>query len=183
MEAFRMIGGGGKRKESDFYSTPRDVTLALLRVESGPIRVQGAVWDPACGSGAICKVFEKFDIPTLGSDLFDRGYGKTGLDFLKYDSGIKCVITNPPFSLAEQFIKRGHELKLTYMALLLKATYWHAKKRQKLWNMWQPLMIYPLLWRPDFEYKGAPTMDFIWCVWTKHPTMTGTHYMPVDKNA
>lgn len=57
------------------------------------------------------------------------------------------------------------DLGCTYVALLLKATYWHAEKRTGLWRWRTPVRIYALNWRLDCLGLGNPTMEFIWVVW------------------
>jgi hypothetical protein len=65
------------------------------------------------------------------------------------------------------FIERAFEIGIGEMALLLKATFWHAARRRQLYEKHTPSLILPLLWRPDFLNRGGPTMDLIWVVWDK----------------
>lgn len=164
----RMLTGGdaGNRVKDDFYATPYSCTQALLSVEYGSI--PGHVWEPACGDGAICDVLNKWGIEHFASDIEDRGYVFLDqiIDFtVAFPPPSNAIITNPPFNMAEAFIRRASLLGIDYMALLLKATFWHAAKRQELFELWKPARIYAITWRPDFLKKGAPTMDCIWCVW------------------
>ena len=79
------------------------------------------------------------------------------------------MITNPPFALSEAFILKALQ-HAPIVAMLLKSQYWHAAKRQQLFNAHMPAYIFPLTWRPDFmfgERGGAPTMDVLWTVWIK----------------
>ena len=160
-----MAGGGprSQRQGSDFYPTPPDVTAALLAVE----RFDGPVWEPACGDGAMARVLYDHGYEVISTDLADRGFGTGGVDFLSAEPRARTVITNPPFALAERFIRRGLALNLDAMALVLKATYWHPAKRLALWRDHPPAAVYALTWRPDFLNKGAPTMDCIWTVWRR----------------
>jgi hypothetical protein len=85
------------------------------------------------------------------------------------------VITNPPFDIAAEIIDHVMgNLKPQKMALLLKASFWHAKTRSALFNRYRPSRIIPLTWRPDFMRLGRPTMEVAWCIWEKgfegHPT-------------
>lgn len=43
-----------KRAAYEFYPTPPEATRALLSVES----FDGAIWEPACGDGAISEVLK-----------------------------------------------------------------------------------------------------------------------------
>ena len=95
---------------------------------------------------------------------------------------MEWIITNPPFSLAEQFIRRSGEHKIPF-AMLVKSQYWHAIKRFFLFYENKPAYILPLTWRPDFLFKtrgsGSPLMDVMWCVWI--PGATKTEYRPLLK--
>ncbi len=85
---------------------------------------------------------------------------------------MNAIVTNPPFRLAEHFIRHAFRMGVDYMALLLKATFWHAARRQELFELWKPARIYAMTWRPDFRSLGAPTMDCVWCVWDGHVERT-----------
>lgn len=83
-----------KRAAFEFYPTPPEATRALLSVES----FQGAIWEPACGDGAISKVLEAAGYQVVSTDLIDRGYGAGGHNFLKSTKPLaKNIITNPPY--------------------------------------------------------------------------------------
>ena len=108
----------------------------------------------------------------------------TGTDFLTADlpEGVHWIITNPPFSLSDKFIQKCVEHDRPF-ALLLKAQYWHAKKRFDLFRNNPPRYILPLTWRPDFLFKergaGSPLMDVMWCVWDGRAARTT--YIPLWK--
>jgi hypothetical protein len=76
-----------------------------------------------------------------------------------------CLITNPPFPLAADFIKQSHRLGYSYIAMLLKSNFFHAKKHNRLRQMHPPARIRPCGWRIDFTGKGRNHFDCIWVVW------------------
>lgn len=165
------------RKPADFYPTPADVTEALLQFLKLP--PEQYIWEPACGDGAMSRVIERHGHQVLSTDLReDSGYGEGGIDFLAFDvdppSGIPFsavyndwIITNPPFNLAEAFIRKA--LSITpNVAMLLKSQYWHAARRLALFEEHRPSWVLPLTWRPAFleaERGRSPLMDVIWVVW------------------
>lgn len=161
-----------KRKPADFYPTPPDVTVALMRwLDLNP---EAVVWEPACGDGAMASVISRFAGEVWSSDLReDGGYGRGGVDFLNcilgdtFSTPPDWIITNPPFNVAEKFIE--HALGITpNVAMLLKATYWNAKTREGLFRKHPPTWILPLTWRPAFleeERGSSPLMDVMWVVW------------------
>ena len=183
-----MQGGGDKvhRQASDFYPTPAAVTRALLRKESQCLAnvAPGPVWEP-CGRGwAIIRELRHAGFETIGSDLVpDSAHGVAALDLLDCRRPLaRKVVTNPPFALAPAMI--GHlldQLKVDYLALLLKSQFWHAEERRGLFRRHRPARIWALTWRPDFMELGAPTMDVVWVVWQRG--IIGTQYDLLPREA
>ena len=172
MKSSTMIGGTSTqhhRNAADFYSTPPECTIALLKNYGGMFS-QGRVWEPACGDGAISKVLEADGLDVVSTDLYERGYGDGGMNFLTSDCSCQSIITNPPFHLAAQFIERAVQKEVPF-AMLLKSTYWHAAKRNELFNRTRPLAVMAMSWRPAMAaMRGkSGTMDFIWTVWRAKP--------------
>lgn len=171
LQASRISGGNSARgrRRSDLYPTPPEVTVALLQFLNLPKETQ--IWEPAAGDGDMAKTMWDCGMLVDETDI------RSGQDFLtswrpddsEYD--YDWIITNPPFSLAEEFIRHASELQRPF-AMLLKAQYWHAAKRMALFEEIPPNYILPLTWRPDFFFKerengngGSPLMDVMWCVW------------------
>lgn len=176
------------RNKTDFYETPEDVTTALLDfMESRRHLFPGVrVWDPACGRGAILEVLHGRGYEIIGSDLYPQMEGLVPMDFLKSTRPhmTKMLITNPPFSQAEEFIRHALELEID-CAFLLKSQFWHAKRRLQLLRDCPPSYILPLTWRPDFLFgakSGSPTMDCLWTVWV-NPKVRWRHpyYIPLER--
>lgn len=158
-----IAGGGGKRHPEDFYATPREATLALLYAYGhliGPV-----VHEPSCGTGAMASVLIEHGYQVIATDLVDRGYGQGGIDYLKDRNRASSVLTNPPFKHAAAFIEHGVSQDPVFFALLLKATFWNAAARVKLYERFPPKLTLPLTWRLDFTNQGSPTMDCTWFVW------------------
>lgn len=177
MDAVKIVGANGDRHANDFYPTPKECTVALLKTEL--IKYGSKVWEPACGEGHIVKVLEKHGRPCHGTDI------QTGTDFLtaKLPFGTDWIITNPPFSLADKFIRKCAEFGVPF-ALLLKSQYWHSARRKPLFDDITPSYIFPLTWRPDFTGQGNSLMDMMWCVWLPEAYLNGnveTQYYPLEK--
>lgn len=160
----RICGGNTayRRHPSDYYPTPPEATQALLDFLSLPEGTN--VWEPACGEGHMVDVMRDNGLQVIGTDI------QMGTDFLNAElpEGVSWIITNPPFSQAEQFIRKCAQHEKPF-ALLLKSQYWHAAKRVNLFTDVTPAYVLPLTWRPDFLMKargsGSPLMDVMWCVW------------------
>lgn len=163
-----MAGGNrsGPPPRRQFYRTPRDATRALLGVLDLPAGTPVA--EPCCGDGAIASVLEGAGHPVAASDLDDRGWGTPGVDVLGMRSlPADVVVTNPPFSLAAEIVDTVLDLRPSVLALLLKATFFHADVRRALFDRHTPAEIHALTWRLDFEGRGAPAMECAWFVWRR----------------
>jgi len=165
---------GGRVRKHDYYPTPPEATQALIDTQLIP--KDGVVWECACGEGYMSKVFEGNGYTVLSSDIEDYGYGQV-FDFLGGGDpvDVKSIVTNPPFNISEDFIKKALSLDVGVVAFLFKSQYWHAKKRIAIWEKYTPSYVFLLTWRPDFLMgKGgnAPTMECLWTVWIKGNTDT-----------
>ena len=168
----RMLANGAgnrERENKDFYPTPWEATQALINFCKENDIDLGLIWEPACGDGAMAHVFEANQYIVLSSDIvMGEEY-----DFLKMKKpqGVKSIITNPPFFLAEDFIRKATR-EADICAFLLKCQYWHSAKRYDLYQSCPPAFELDLTWRPDFlekkrGSKGSPTMDVTWFLWIK----------------
>lgn len=183
LQASRISGGNSARgrRQADFYPTPPEATVALLQFLNLP--KNATIWEPAAGEGDMAGVLQAYFETVYTTDILD------GTDFLKSSiDAADWIITNPPFSLAEDFIRRAAKIEKPF-AFLLKSQYWHASKRMALFEDIPPSYILPLTWRPDFFFKerengdgGSPLMDVMWCVWlTPWMKNVQTVYRPLPR--
>lgn len=163
-----MMAGGGdsdSREENDFYPTPPGPAEALLSSRWAP-PAGSTVWECACGTGEMAEALKSFGYTVAPTDLIDRGYGMAPFDFTTMNTALADVVmTNPPFSLAEEFVRAAHRMGTRYLALLLKSTWFHADTRRPLLAELPPTAILPLTFRTDFKGLGRPTMELSWFVW------------------
>lgn len=130
------------REQDDFYATDPIALQMLLSSCSNWLKFilkaiklnQTPIWECACGNGNLAKLLVSYGYYTMATDIKDRGYGATGEhhDFLKktYMFGC-CILTNPPYSLANEFIKHALEILPDgglYIALM-NITYLAGQKR------------------------------------------------------
>ena len=144
------------------------------------------ILEPCVGGGHIVNAVNDFfvnkrDITCL--DLVDRGYPNTIVqDFLtwKTDKKFEGIITNPPFSLAQEFIEKGMELLTDngQMAMFLKIQFLEGAKRKELFEKYPPKYIYVFrnrmaTWNNGLEKdpktgkRWATTMCHAWFIWEK----------------
>ncbi len=132
---------------NDLYETPEVATLALMAAEPLP----PTILEPACGRGAISKVLRRAGHMVLENDLYLFDYHSPGpglcrsQDFLNFKPAwadkIDAIVTNPPYRLAQQFVR--HALTLCpRLYMLLRLTFYEsgnektsAKARLMCWTV------------------------------------------------
>lgn len=117
------------RQADDFYATPRSTVEQLLQVEG----FNGPIWEPACGDGAISRVLQDHGYQVISTDLVDRGWGDSGIDFLMERALMAGnVVTNPPFRLGTDFARHALALGASKVAMLLKIGFLEGPTKQDL---------------------------------------------------
>lgn len=164
-----------ERKPSDLYPTPYDVTESIMPAIQTLVQPGGQIWEPCSGDMDMVRVLEWHGFDVTATDLRETGQGIGGFDFLNDDPEEKwgwipepdMIVMNPPFSLAEEFIRRALQYTPN-VACLMKIDYWNAVKRTALWRENMPKLYLPLTWRPAFLAKERgknPLMNCAWCIW------------------
>jgi hypothetical protein len=168
-----MLGNSGyERPPLDAYWTEPWVTEWLLDAVDLGDRI---VWESACGTGTMARVLLEREYVVLATDLADYGYlGLTGLcDFFavdEVDPAIGAIVTNPPYSHAEVFIRHGLRLMAQVqgmVCMLLRNEYDCAASRRDLFNGFPFAAKYVLTRRPRWatEHKASPRHNYAWYVW------------------
>ena len=171
-QAQRMNGDNirGDREKDDYYATPESATNALLNVE----KFDGNIWECCCGEGAISDVLLKHGYNVYSSDLVDRNYGDTGVDFLMASKTADNIVTNPPYKNGLDFIKKANKLSLNKMAMIFPLRYLEGKARGLYYDMNPPARIWVFKSRVSMMKGGveiqASLMAFAWFVWDKKHT-------------
>jgi len=119
------------RVDNDYYATPPNETEKFLN--QFDITKYKNILEPACGEGHISEVIRKYNTNIISYDLVDRDYQDKLVDFLKddIDKDFDLVITNPPFSLALEFIQKGLEVSDT-VVMLAKIQLLEGQSRSKI---------------------------------------------------
>ncbi len=154
---------------ADFYPTPRWATFALIESE----KFSGDILEPACGDGAMSEVLAETGNSVHSSDLYDRGYGQSGVDFLTSARRADNIITNPPFNSAEGFVATGMKCAGRKFALLLRLAFLEgANRTNTIFHVAPPSRVWVFSERITFYPKGAVvagsgTTAYAWFVWDK----------------
>lgn len=176
------IAGGNPEKgrvDNDYYATNPETTKQFLDIIDSEYDFNGkTILEPAAGAGHISTVLkDRYNSAVTSRDLIDRGVNwiETGVDFLNSDSEEKYdfIMTNPPFSLAKQFIDKSLQ-KSDVSFIFAKIQFLEGIKRKE-WFKEIPLKyVYVYsnrasIWRngkdrDDNGKKWASTMTFAWYV-------------------
>jgi len=154
----------------DFFPTPAWATHALVENEC----FNGTIWECACGDGAMAHVLEEAGYKVRATDLYGRGHGETGVDFLKATRKVDNIVTNPPYNVAEAFVAQGLKLARHKFALLLRLAFLEgANRANTIFLKHPPARVWIFSERITFYMKGAEragsgTTAYAWFVWDKH---------------
>ena len=119
------------RGSNNDYQTP----IIALNPLFPYIDKEWVIWEPACGSGNLVRGLSNEGYRVIGSDINIIGPSDNlrNLDFLKDYIPCDFIITNPPYSIKQQFLQRCYELGKPF-ALLLPLTTFETKRRQDLFK-------------------------------------------------
>ncbi len=172
---------------ADFFPTPAWATHALVGSEG----FEGTIWEPACGDGAMVRVLTQTGCPVEASDLYERGYGESGVDFLKTTRLVDNIVTNPPYNSAEGFVQAGLRQCKGKLALLLRLAFLEGANRQReifgktpparVWVFSERITFYPA----GMVQKGSGTTAYAWFVWDKKSSTNETQlrWLPLGSKA
>lgn len=161
-----------ENREADFYGTPLAAFERLLPY----LPVHSDYWEPCAGDGRIVVWLRAAGFTAAGADLFAQNKLVVhGLDFLRDETQHDFIITNPPFSLAQEFIT--HALKHSRECLmLLRLNFLGAKKRRTWWRDGHtPNALFVLSDRPDFTGAGGDACEYAWFYWGRR--WSGWHWL------
>jgi hypothetical protein len=158
---------GYERKPADLYETPYWVTEALQ-----PYMVHHkVVWEPAAGNGKMVRVLRDAGKTVISTDI------STGQDFLSIigapgpAGGPDAIVTNPPYTLAKEFIEHSlRQFNPPMVAMLLRTDFDHAKTRMHLFKNCPQfskklVLTKRIVW---FESPGAaPSFNHAWFIWER----------------
>lgn len=171
----------GEREADDFYAT-EPKAIDLLLDYDGLVLPDGGIWEPSCGSGCLSERLIARGHRVVSTDLVDRGYGEGGINFFDQTAmpdGCTCIITNPPYKFATDYVL--HALRLLpvggLLCLFLKTTFAEGKERyQRIFGTTPPKLILQcserVLCAKNAEFDrmrdgGGSAVAYAWWVWEK----------------
>src|SRR5258705_13650341 len=142
---------GAVRRAYDDYQTPRWAVRALLE----HVKVSGTILEPCAGTRNIITELELRPLMPARVDRCEILEDRDFLDISWFQSSGRFlppyvwIITNPPYSLAREFIDRSLWLA-DNIALLLRLRLLESKVRLDSWQSRIPSALYVLASRPNF---------------------------------
>lgn len=179
----KLAGGNPEngRVEYDYYATnPLAVSMLMDKY-----KFRGKTFlEPCVGEGHIAKeVLKHMTLESTFLDIVDRGYENTIVtDFLQWETDKKfdIIITNPPYSLAKDFVEKSLSLlnKKGQIAMFLKIQFLESDIRKVFFKNYPPKYIYVFSDRMPTWNNGNPvnpktgkkwqtTFCHAWFIWEK----------------
>lgn len=168
---------GRARNALDQYETPWSAVEPLLP----RLYKHRVILDPCCGTGAmVMRVAKELGGQALGIEV-DEKRPMTRADWVVAPDGAvqvrdalspepwpraDLIITNPPFSLAMEFVRRAlKERHERTVAMLLRLAFAASKVRAEFHRA-NPSDVFVLSKRPSFTSDGkSDSADYAWFVW------------------
>jgi hypothetical protein len=121
----------------DFYASPFAAVPPLLLAERR--KMPRALWEPACGNGALVLPLRNRGFDVLATDIVDRGCPNSAIgNFLDHsEATTRGIVTNPPFDGAagsiEDFTERACSVS-PYVAMLARLAWFESAGRHYWWS-------------------------------------------------
>ena len=157
----------------DRYDTDPVAIRALMKVE----RLPKVIWEPCCGTGNIVDELRHHGHQVIATDINARGCPDSSVrDFLKPAPFHRCdaIVTNPPYVLAEDFVRIGLE-RAPLVAMLLRLAFLESVKRSHLLDAGHLARVHvfanrlPMMHRDGWSGKRASSaIAFAWFVWDRN---------------
>ena len=172
-----------KRKDRqdkiDDYPTPSWATRALMEHVLHFIEDKQSMiaWEPSCNRGYMVRPLKEYFAHVVATDLIDYG-DNIQLDYLTIEPNeiphpVHWVVTNPPFSKAEEFIFKSFEIASEGVAVLVRTSFLESQQRYKnLYSRVPPTIIAQFVERVPMvkgrcDPKASTATSYCWLVWAK----------------
>lgn len=177
-KVYTVIGASNhvleERQNEDYYATDPIAINYLLKYEE----FSNNILEVAVGGGHLANELLSIGFNVIEYDIVDRGFKNTIIkDFLEVKEIEKgCdIITNPPYSLAKEFVEHALDLvdDKIKVAMFLKLTFLESSKRLALFKKYPPKTIYVFSKRVkcakngEFKDSESSAIAYAWFVWVK----------------
>lgn len=168
------------RRPHDAYFTPIPlIEQAIAEVVSIPVGGAGDWLDPAWGDGRFARVIKArypeaklygAEQADLSSEQPPRVAFWRNFYEIPDDAVFDRIVTNPPYSLAEEYIAKFLPLlrvePIGQLVLLLRLPFAASVRRYgSIFTVSPPSSVYVIPRRPSFTNGGTDATDYAWFVW------------------
>lgn len=152
---------------TDKHYTTSEVAAAIVRklVQYGDLIAGDRVLDPSAGKGVFlnaCRCVENVSTVSIDDDASVNPdiLGDFRTVALDQQNPFNLIVTNPPFTLAQEFVERAHQLidPRGTIAFLLLLQFLGSKGRKGFFETYPPSTIDILRPRPSFAENGQTDM-------------------------
>ena len=121
-------------KSPDDYQTPVNALLPLYPY----LKKKWLIWECASGKNNLVNELKQRGYQVIGTDIIHNAQH----NFLHWHpENFDCIITNPPYTIKQDFLERCYGLKKPF-ALLLPLTTFETPKRQGLFKKYGVQVIF-----------------------------------------
>jgi hypothetical protein len=166
----------GARSDFDFYETPAWMTRALLHHHPA---IRGAsVLEPACGRAAISDVLRAAGCRVGTNDIYPRHPAQMHEDAATdafwpaatFVLGSRdWVVTNLPFNVAFEIVRRALPWARVGVAVLLRKTFLEPTEDRGPWLQAHPPTRQIGMPRYSFRGTGSDSVSCDWFIWEHTP--------------
>jgi hypothetical protein len=146
---------------SDIFQTDSED----VRIVTPYIPKEWKLWEPACGDGQIVSFLREEGYQVTGTDITG------GFDFLSplasQQAEYDMIITNPPFTIKDEWLARCYELGKPF-ALLLPITAFDGKERRKMFKEFGIQLLLPDRRAVFTTPTGKKGGSWFYCAWFCH---------------
>jgi hypothetical protein len=165
------------RDSPDDFPTPPWATRALFEfviTDKTALATQTCL-EPACGAGHMVRVLREYFGQVEYADAHDYGFGQVR-DFLSHPAelaSVDWVITNPPFRLGEEFVKRAFRLARVGVAVLARTVFIESVGRYRdIFDRTPPTKFAQFTERVPMvkgrlDRRATTATGYAWLVWEK----------------
>ena len=154
------------RSKYDYYPTP-EWCYKNLDIDWSQFKT---AHEPGAGDGRIVTFLQNQGIETTYSEI------QEDKNFFEWEGDVDLIFTNPPFSLAQEFIEHSMMFAPTVI-MLLRINFLSSQKRYDFWQQFPPDGLYILSKRPSFTGTGTDSQEYAWFVWSDIKKLHGFHWV------
>ena len=177
----------------DFFPTPPWSTRALcLHILDGHFACgrNYSAWEPACGTGAMVLPLAEYFGIVHATDVHPYGFGGVH-DFVGMvppPYSADWIITNPPFRLGAEFVRRALDLATVGVALLVRTAFLEGVERHRLFSEHPPAVVAQFAERVPMvkgrlDRAASTATSYAWIVWARGNTDTRLRWIPPCRKA